>query len=116
MRISFSKITANGSSFETSLDKLEMRGELKKVSKNLVSCKAQLQGETEHQCDRCAESMLLNINEKLELFFHDGVYDGQDENLDIIEFFDEEIDFVEVINSEVASIKSGYFYCATCSE
>ena len=34
----------------------------------------------------------------------------------VIEFFDGKIDFDEVIQSEVESFKSGYFYCDECSK
>jgi hypothetical protein len=54
------------------------------------------------------------LDEKLELTLSDGIYDEDDNLLDVIEFFEGYIDIDEIIESEVASIKSDFHYCKDC--
>lgn len=114
MQIPFKKVSQTGLDFETRIDDVAFSGKLYKKDKYLVECEGNISGSIEHACDICAKDMSLQIDEKVVLFFHDGVCEDQPDSLDVIEFFTGKIDLDEVLESEIASIKSGYFHCSTC--
>lgn len=55
------------------------------------------------------------MDNDLNLILSDGYYkDKPGELCDVIEFFEGEIDLDEIIQSEIESFKSDYFYCENC--
>jgi hypothetical protein len=114
MRIEFRKITKDGSSFELKNDELTFSGNFKRVSNSIVKIDYKLNGKLKHSCDGCAEEFELEICEESSLEVSDGEYSGDD--IDIIETFDEFIDFDEIFQSEIEAIKSDYHYCKKCIE
>lgn len=54
------------------------------------------------------------VNEELKLLLSDGVFKGDEDEFLVIEIENSLIDFDEIIQSEVNSIKSDYLYCKDC--
>ena len=118
MKIEFKKIPTTGIHFEASLDEIKFFGEALKTGKTTVKCTGQLEGILPHVCDRCGESFKLTVNERVEVFAQDGLYEDQEgeELLNIIEFFDGSIDIDTILQSEIEAFKSDYHYCGQCEQ
>ena len=116
MKIVFKKIPQSGVDFETSFENIKFYGKLEKKSKSLVQCVGKLEGTLTSQCDRCGEDISLHLDEKIDLFASDGLYESGDELLEVMEFFEESVDLDTILQSEVETLKSDYHYCSTCSE
>ena len=115
MRIAFKKIGVAKKGVAVQKDRLTLQGDLEKGEK-LVNFTGTLQGEQEVECSRCGESFFATIDEEIFLKFSDGIFKGFDEDADVIEFYDGEIDFDEVIVSESESIKLDYHICSRCKQ
>lgn len=116
MKIVFKKIPSTGMDFETSLENIKFYGKLQKKSKNLVQCDGKLEGTFICQCARCGDEMSLHVNEDLNLFANDGLYESSEELVEVIEFFEETVDLDTILLSEVETLKSDYNYCSTCKD
>ena len=118
MNIEFKKIPVNGIHFETSLGDIRFFGEALKTSKTMVKCTGVMEGNLPHLCDRCAESFELMVNESVEVFANEGLYEDHEgeELLNIIEFFDGSIDIDTILQSEIEAFKSDYHYCGQCEQ
>ena len=116
MVIEFKKIPTSGTHFETVLGDICFKGEAKKVSKNLVECCGSMQGNLHYICDRCAEEFDLHINENVDVFASEGFYEDKEGEalLNVVEFFDGNIDFTALFKSELEAFKSDYHYCGHC--
>jgi len=77
-----------------------------------------MEGTLLHVCDRCAESFKLMVNEDVEVFACEGLYEDQEGEglLNIIEFFDGSIDVDSMLQSEIEAFKSDYHYCGQCEQ
>jgi len=116
MEIVFKKIPATGIDFETSLDNIKFYGKLEKKSKNLVQCIGKLEGTLICQCARCGDDMSLKVDETIDLFASDGMYESSEELIEVVEFFEETVDLDTMLFSEVETLKSDYNYCSTCKD
>lgn len=114
MEIAFKKITKDGLDFSVDENKTCFSGTVCILPSSLISCKGLIVGEILHNCDRCGDELDLNLNEKVNLLISDGVCKTKEEGLDVIEFYEGVIDFNEILNSEIESIKSDYHYCDEC--
>lgn len=116
MKIAFAKVRFQEVPFEIKEQTFALKGSLGASKKNFVTLMGDFNAELELQCDRCGSVVTHHHEESLELLIHDGIYNGSDENLDIIESMDGFIDLDEIIESELSMLKSDYFYCNTCQE
>jgi len=118
MRIEFKKIPATGIPFELSLGEIRFSGEALKTDKVLVKCTGVMVGNLPHLCDRCSENFKLLVNERVEVFASDGLYEDKEgeELLNVIEFFDGSIDIEAILQSEIEAFKSDYHYCGQCEQ
>ncbi len=116
MRVEFKKIPPQGIHFETEEEGVHFTGDTSKINATLIKCVGKLWGQTAHICDRCAEDFLLQIDERVEVFANDGLYEDVEgeELLNVIEFFDGSIDFTMILQSELEAFKSDYHYCGQC--
>lgn len=116
MKINFKKIPQCGVDFETISENLKFSGKLNKESRNLVKCSGKIEGTLECQCDRCAEDITLEVNEKVDLLINEGFYKTGEELVEVMEFFDGVVDLDVVLQSEVETLKSDYHYCSACKD
>lgn len=116
MTIEFKKITTTGIHFESTLGNVTFLGEAVKNTRTLVKCSGTMQGSVTHLCDRCGEEFELSMNEKVEVFASEGLYNDieGEELLNVIEFFDDSIDINSILQSEIEAFKSDYHYCGQC--
>ncbi|MCH9812727.1 MAG: hypothetical protein K0U47_02155 [Epsilonproteobacteria bacterium] len=112
MTIEFRKIPYTKSEFQSTESGINCQGTFHKDSTRLVLVDLILSGEIDTTCDRCGIMFSLEVNEKTTLKISDGV--SEDEDLDTIECHDHNIDFDEIIKSEISSIESDYHYCNNC--
>lgn len=115
MKIAFSKISSVKYPFKLDFDNLTFEGFLKRLDTKLVELDAVLKGHAIHFCDSCGEELELVIDENIKLNLSDGMFkDKENELSDTMEFFDNEIDLIEVLKSELGLYLSDYFYCKKC--
>jgi uncharacterized metal-binding protein YceD (DUF177 family) len=114
LEIAFKKVAKEALDFELVKDGVRFFGKVSKKSDGLILLKADLAGKISHSCDRCGEDLEIEINEPLEILVSDGIYKGAADEIDVIEFYDGFIDFDEILQSEIESVKSDYHYCAKC--
>ncbi|MGA1932876.1 hypothetical protein ACH5BF_09195 [Arcobacter sp. YIC-464] len=117
MKIEFKKVPQNPSEFSASLDSVEIEGTFCKISQSLVKIDAVLKGNTDIDCCRCGITDIITLNEKANFLLSDGIYKDDSESEDlVIEIENNTIDFDEIIQSELESIKSDYYLCENCSQ
>ena len=117
MKIELKKIPFNKGEFETSLNNVKLKGSFYKETPNIAKIEAILSGEVEVECVKCLENFTKQVNEELKLIITDRVYNGFDEEYDVIEINSNIIDFDDIITSEIESIKLDYDnICEKCKE
>ncbi len=116
MKIEFRKVPQTKKELETFLDSVKIEGTFCKISSSLVKIEANLLGTTSIDCSRCGDSESLLLNEELKLLLSDGIFKGDEEEFLVIEIENGLIDFDEIIESELNSIKSDYHICQNCAK
>jgi hypothetical protein len=102
MKVMLRKVTKTPLDFEIKSDKITFKGYLEYHSGKLILLRAKLSGTLEKPCDFCAQDFELSLNEDIELFICDGLYEDNDSiELDVIESFDGFADIDELLHSEI---------------
>ena len=115
MKIVLRKITKTPLDFEVESDEINFKGYLEYHSGKLILLKANLTGMVEKACDICAEDFKMPVNEKVEFFISDGIYEDEDNvDLDVVESLNGAVDVEELLSSEIELVKSDYHSCETC--
>ena len=114
MKIEFRKVPFTEKEFSTSLDSVNLEGTFCKISSLLIKVDAKLTGNTTVTCCRCGEEETISLDEKLDFLLSDGLYNDEHNEELVIEVENNTIDFDDIIESEVSSIKSDYHICQTC--
>ena len=114
MKIEFKKAPNTPKKLEIEFDSVKIDGTFCKMSQSLVKIDAVLIGNTNIDCCRCGNTDVISIDEKLSLLLSNGIYKGDESEDLVIEIENELIDFDEIIQSELASIKSEYHICEQC--
>ena len=115
MKITLRKVTKTPLDFQVKSDEITFKGYLEYHGGKLILLKATLTGLLEITCDSCAEEFKMPVDEEVEFFISDGIY--EDENsveLDVVESFDGIADIDGLLNSEIELIKSDYHSCDEC--
>ncbi|NPA55810.1 MAG: hypothetical protein GXO40_05520 [Epsilonproteobacteria bacterium] len=114
MKIDIKKIPPQKKEFKTSLDGLTLEGEFYRDN-NLVKIEARLYGQVEVECNKCANTFIREIDDELKLIITNQIYNGFDDEYDVIEIFSQLIDFDDIITSEIESIKLDFDnICESC--
>ncbi len=115
MKVILRRVTKTPLDFEVKSNDITFKGYLEYHAGKLVLLKATLQGLLPMSCDVCAEDFMLNVDEDIEFFISDGIYDANDAvELDVVESFDGNADLDEILDSEIELIKSDYHSCSNC--
>lgn len=115
MKVTLRKVRQTPLDFELTSDEITFKGYLQYHSGKLILLKADLQGFLVKPCDFCAEEFKLSVDEKVEFFISDGIFeDDVNIELDVIESFDGNVEMEEILNSEIELIKSDYHQCDNC--
>lgn len=117
MTIDFRKVPKEGFDFSVEKEGVTFNGHAIKEKGTLLKCTGNMQGVLEHACDRCGESLEIDLDDEVEVWASDGIITGaEDELMNIIEFAHEKVDFNEIMESEIEAIKSDYYYCPQCKK
>jgi len=101
--------------FEVKSNEITFKGYLQYHAGKLILLKAKLEGSLLKSCDICAEEFKLSLDEDVEFYISDGVYEDEDNiELDVVESLDGEVEIEELLSSEIELIKSDYHSCDEC--
>ena len=114
MKIEFRKAPQTPKELEIEYNSVKIEGTFCKISQSLVKVDAVLKGSTDIDCCRCGITEVIEVDEELHLLLSDGVYKKDESEYLVIEVENGLIDFNEIIESELNSIKSDYHICNNC--
>ncbi|MBP9490262.1 MAG: hypothetical protein KBE77_02325 [Aliarcobacter sp.] len=114
MKIEFKKAPQTTKELEYISDSVRIEGTFCKISQSLVKIDAVLKGSTDIDCCRCGITEEIEVDEELHLLISDGIYKNDESEYLVIEVENSLIDFDEIIQSELNSIKSDYHICNDC--
>ena len=114
MKIEFRKVPQTPKELEVEYNSVKIEGTFCKISQSLVKVDAVLKGSTDIDCCRCGITEVIEVDEELHLLLSDGVYKKDESEYLVIEVENGLIDFNEIIESELNSIKSDYHICNNC--
>jgi len=115
VKIALRKITKTPFDFEVKSGEMIFKGYLEYHSGKLILLRAKLSGLLEKPCDICAQEYTMPVDEEIEFFLSDGIYNGFDNvDLDVVESLDGNVDIEELLASEIELIKSDYLRCKKC--
>jgi hypothetical protein len=114
MKIEFRKVPQTPKELVIESNSVKIEGTFCKISQSLVKVDAVLLGNTDIDCCRCGITEIIEVNEELHLLLSDGVYNKDESEYLVIEVENNLIDFDEIIESELNSIKSDYHICKDC--
>ncbi|MFA5234653.1 MAG: hypothetical protein WC390_09655 [Sulfurimonas sp.] len=117
MKVSLKKVTKTPLDFEVKSKEITFKGYLQYNADKLILLKAGLSGKIDADCDICANEFKLEVDEDIEFFISDGIYEKSEESLlDVVEALDSIADLEELMNSEIELIKSDYISCPNCKK
>jgi hypothetical protein len=117
MKVMLRKVTKTPLDFDVKSNEITFKGYLEYHSGKLILLKAKLIGKLEKPCDICAKNFKLELNEDVEFFISDGLYeDDTSIELDVVESLDGFVDIEELLNSEIELIRSDYHRCDDCED
>ncbi|MEA3371352.1 MAG: hypothetical protein U9Q40_08420, partial [Campylobacterota bacterium] len=109
MTITLRKVTKTPLDFEVKSGEITFKGYLEYHGGKLILLKATLSGLLEKACDSCAEEFKMPVNEEIEFFISDGIYEDESSiELDVVESLNGIADIEEILSSEIELIKSDY--------
>ena len=115
MKIKLIKVSKTPSDFEIRSDKITFKGFLQYDSGKLFRLNAEIKGSLPVICDICADDYEMDVDEEVEFFISDGLFEASNESLiDVVEAIDGEADLDEILASELELIKSDYNTCPKC--
>jgi hypothetical protein len=115
MKIEFRKVPFTPKEFSNILNSVKLEGTFCRMSPTLAKVEATLVGTTTVDCCRCGDEYTINVDENLEFLLSNKVYEDEAELEDlVIEVENDMIDFDEIIESEISSIRSDYHICNVC--
>ncbi|MBL4730549.1 MAG: hypothetical protein JKY28_04140 [Sulfurimonas sp.] len=115
MRVVLRKVTKTPLDFSVKSDEMTFKGCLEYHGGKLILLKADLNGAVNTECSRCGEIFKLDVNEKVEFFISDGLYNDEDNiDIDVVESLNSIADLDELLSSEIELIKSDYHSCKDC--
>lgn len=116
MKFSLRKVTKTPLEFEVKSDEVTFKGYLEYHSGKLISLHATLKGSLPKDCDICAEEFVLSVDEEINFFISDGVFNAEAPlDFDVVESLDGNADIEELLHSEIELIKSDYHACESCA-
>jgi len=116
MKIEFKKVPQTPKELVVDFASVKIEGTFCKISPSLAKINAKLKGDTEIDCCRCGITDTISLDEDLDFLISDGIFKDNDCEDLVIEINNSIIDFDEIIQSELNSIKSDYYICESCSQ
>ena len=116
MTVTLRKITRTPLDFEIKFNEITFKGYLEYHAGKLILLQADLKGLLGVECSTCAEDFDIKVDEKVEFFISDGLYDGDNIDIDVVESFNSTANLDELLISEIELIKSDYHSCENCKQ
>jgi uncharacterized metal-binding protein YceD (DUF177 family) len=116
MKIAFRKLGSLPLHFEVNSDNAHFSGDLILKKSNLAQLNGTITGNISIPCDLCAEEVERSLNEEIAFYLSDGIFEDNNDELDVVEIDNSMIDLEELLQSEIELIKSDYFCCKNCEE
>lgn len=114
MNIPFRRLNTIPLQFEANRDNVHFSGEIVLKKANLAQLNGTISGSVSIPCDICAETIEKELDEEVSFYLSDGIFEGSDEEYDVVEIEKSMIDTNELLRSEIELIKSDYFCCPAC--
>ena len=115
MKVTLRKVGKTPLDFDIKSNEITFKGYLQYHAGKLILLHADLKGITDTQCNQCGAEMKLPVDETVDFFIYDGLYeDDESIELDVVESFDSTADIDELLHSEIELIKSDYYSCENC--
>ena len=116
MKVTLRKVGKTPLDFDIKSNEITFKGYLQYHAGKLILLHADLKGEIDTQCSQCGEDLKVPVDETVEFFVSDGLYDDDaDIDLDVVESLDSTADLDELLHSEIELIKSDYHSCENCN-
>ena len=117
MKIEFSKLPRNKNDFEIASDSVKFLGNFCRISGTIARIDSTIIGNYDVECCKCDKTITKSIDENIVYTLSDVSLSSKDEreNEIIIEINNHIVDFDEILNSELESIKSDYYVCDDCT-
>lgn len=116
MKIEFRKVPQTTKELEFNYNSVRIEGTFCKISKSLTKIEANMSGTTDIDCCRCGQTDVITLDEELKLLISDGIFKGKESDDLVIEVENGVIDFDDIVEGELQSIKSEYYLCENCSQ
>ena len=116
MTVTLRKVGKTPLDFSVKSNEITFKGYLEYHAGKLILLKADLKGLVSADCSTCGEEFDLDVDEKVEFFISDGLYDGENMDIDVVESFNSLADLDELLLSEIELIKSDYHSCKNCKQ
>jgi len=116
MKIEFSKLPRNANEFEINQDSVKFSGTFSRITGTIARINSNIIGNCDVECCKCASTINKSIDQEIVYTLSDGAISLKDEreNEIIIEVNNHIVDFDDILNSELESIKSDYYICDNC--
>ena len=116
MKIEFSKLPRTKNDFEISSDSVKFLGNFCRISGSIARIDSKIVGNYDVECAKCGKIITKSIDEDIIYTLSDSPISSKDERDGeiIIEIDNHVVDFDEILNSELESIKSDYYFCDDC--
>jgi len=115
MQINFLKVKSAPIDINYSKNGVDINGFIERINKNCVKLDSTFSTTVTLTCNRCGKEYEKVVSYPLNLILSEGNYDDNSE-IDIIEFYEGDIDFDYIAFSEVESLKEDYNYCDECKD
>jgi uncharacterized metal-binding protein YceD (DUF177 family) len=90
--------------------------DIKPKTSSMIFCSLSLRGKLQTVCNRCGVEVEKDIDEQVEFLINNGIYNGFDDEFDVVEALNGFVDFDEITLSELELISSDYFTCGKCGD
>ncbi len=114
MKIECRRIGKTPIEFTLQQEEIRFYGSIVFQKGSLFYVNGHIEGRFSAPCDICAEPFATILDEEINILVSDGVYEGMDEPLDVVEMMDSVVDMEEIFHSEVELIKCDYRRCPHC--
>ncbi|MEA2111543.1 MAG: hypothetical protein U9P71_05795 [Campylobacterota bacterium] len=116
MKIECRRIGKTPLEFKLNYEGAEFIGDIVFQKGSLFHLNGHITGSFTAPCDICAEPFDTILDEKIEILVSDGLFEGMNETLDVVEAIDSIVDMQEILHSEIELIKCDYRRCQNCDE
>ena len=113
MKIEFRKVPYQERELELSQSGLTLKATFFKEDNHTVKVDGTLSGNITVSCIKSLCEFEKEVNEPIHILFSNRVYEGFDEEYDVIEV-GLVVDFDAILEMEIASLQSDYNICPTC--